>query len=325
MKKALLFSSALVLLAACGGSNETSGQMKMEYAEADFAPAGMVHAPEPMMARKMAAPAPPPAPNSDGATPSTGPMLAYTHHRSITSPAKDVGKVVNSHAELCAKAGFEKCMVVNSSQNDLDGDSANANLHIRATPDWIDKFFKDLPKELKSTGSKITSSNTSAQDLSTQIVDTDARLKAKLTLRDRLQALLTDRPSELGDLIDLERELSRVQSDIDANASVLAALRQRVAMSNLHMNYSAKQTVHSESVWSPLINAFKGFFNNLASALGGVISLLPYLLIWVPIIGATAWYGRLIFRKIWPKKPEETHITKEESSTKKTDTPVDAE
>ncbi len=312
MKNALLFSSALLALTACGGDqSRTSGEMNADYAvpESSYAPAAMVQTSDAMLDRKMASPVapPPPPPGPDqGATAPTGPMLAYTHHRTIVSPAKDVGAVANSHADLCASAGFKKCMVVNSNQNNLDGDWANANLHIRATPEWIETFFNSLPEDLKATNSKITNSSTSAQDLSTQIVDTDARLKAKITLRDRLQALLTDRPSELRDLIELERELSRVQSDIDSNASILASLKQRVAMSNLHMNYSAKQTATSESVWSPLIDSLKDFFRNLASALGGVISLIPYLLIWVPIIGAVAWYGRLVYRKIWKKKQSDS-------------------
>ncbi|ACT58511.1 DUF4349 domain-containing protein [Hirschia baltica] len=314
MKKVLLFSAALIALSACGGSDEkASGAMNMEYSEADFAPAAMVQASEDMMERKMASPSPVPVP-TDGATASTGPMLAYTHNRSIESPAKDVERVVTSHQKMCEKAGFQKCMVVNSNQNGIGEEWASANLHIRATPEWITEFFQDLPKDLKKTDSKITSASTSAQDLSTQIVDTDARLKAQLTLRDRLQALLTDRPSELGDLIELERELSRVQSDIDANASILAALRQRVAMSNLHMNYSAKSTVTSRSVWAPLADAFGNFFKNFAGALGAVVTAIAVIIPWLPVIGGLLWFGRWIYRKVWRKNKQEKAVLVDNAS-----------
>ncbi|WP_018998270.1 DUF4349 domain-containing protein [Hirschia maritima] len=310
MKKALLFSSALLALAACGGDKSTSGA---DYAQTE---AMMAAEPAPMAsmqvsgARKMAAPAPPPI-SDDGATAPTGPMLAYTHNRSIVSPAKDVERVVSSHQRLCEQAGFQKCMVVNSNQNGIGEEWASANMHIRATPEWIEEFFSDLPKDLQKTKSKITSSSTSAQDLSTQIVDTDARLKAKLTLRDRLQALLTDRPSELRDLIELERELSRVQSDIDSSASILAALRQRVAMSNLHMHYSAKQTATSRSVWAPLGDAFGNFFGNFAGALGSVITAIAVILPWLPVIGGLLWFGRWIYRKVWRKNKQEKEIASE--------------
>ncbi|MFC7291280.1 DUF4349 domain-containing protein [Hirschia litorea] len=311
MKKTLLFSAAILALSACGGGDDhkSAATQSMDYLSEDsYAPRAMVHASGEMLERKAASPAPP---IDQGATAPTGPMLAYTHNRSIESPAGDVEKVVNSHVSQCEKAGYSKCMVVNSNQNGIGEEWASANLHIRATPEWIDKFFKDLPDDLKASKSKITSASTSAQDLSTQIVDTDARLKAQLTLRDRLQALLTDRPSDLGDLIELERELSRVQSDIDANASVLASLRQRVAMSNLHMNYSAKSTVTSRSVWAPLADAFGNFFGNFASALGAVITTIANILPWLPVIGGLLWFGRWIYRKVWRKNKQEKALKTE--------------
>ena len=75
-------------------------------------------------------------------------------------------------------------------------------------------------------------------------------------MRDRLQELLRDRPGRLSDLLEIERELARVQAEIDSRESIMAALKLRVAMSTMTLNYQPKYTAASESIWRPLGDAF---------------------------------------------------------------------
>lgn len=301
MKKLIVAATALFGLTACGGSD---GNFNDSYApESRSAKVAyeqdMAAAPEPVPSR--------PGEASGGNIPQSGPMLAYTHNRTIETPPKALASVVSTHQVACEQAGPQSCMVVNSSQSGLGEDWAHANLHIRATPAWIETFLGGLSANLEDTKSRIRSASTYAEDLSTQIIDTDARLKAKLTLRDRLQGLLTDRPSELGDLLDLERELARVQADIDSSASLLEALKQRVAMSNLHLNYQARQSAASQSVWQPLGDAFNSFFGHFAGALAAIVTTIAIVLPWIPVVIGLIWVARFIWRRVFRKgKPKPT-------------------
>ena len=306
----LMTSAAALVLAACGGEDRASYETyeKTEYHDAAMNASPPMATEQRMMRDEFnAAPEAAPVPDApdDGTAPS-GPMLAYVHNRSIEAPSLAIGGIVGAHQKRCEDAGPTVCMVVNSSQSGIGEEWGSANLHIKATPAWTDAFLGGLESELDGTKARITSASTYAEDLSTQIIDTDARLKAKITLRDRLQGLLTDRPSELGDLIALERELARVQSDIDSTTSVLAALRQRVAMTNLHMNYSALREPQAHSVWRPLTRAFGSFFGNFAAALGGIVTAVAFILPWIPVGIGLIWVARFIWRRVFRKKVSTT-------------------
>lgn len=304
MRKGFAIATTAMVLAACGGERQerydASGPIAGIMSESRGGDAG-----RPFIADLSPAATPKfePANDGAGATPQTGQMLAYRYSQSIETPADDVDDIAAAHQARCEAAGFEQCVVVNSSASGLGEDYASASLSLRATPEWIAAFFADQPEELDSYRAKLTSSNIYAEDLSTQIIDTDARLKAQITLRDRLQGLLTDRPSELKDLLELEREIARVQADIDARASLLANLRQRVAMSDLSLSYSAKVSAVSQSVWRPLGDAASDFFYNFASALGAIVTLTALLAPWLPIVAGVVWLLRWLWRRQRKSRP----------------------
>ena len=308
MKTLILSGAALTLLVACGAEQGYSereavapGAMGMMDMVASSPAPSEMHFDQ---AERKAVPVPVASEEEAGPTAASGPMLAYTHNRSIEASSSALGSITEGHQQQCDAAGPQVCMVVNSSQSGIGEEWGSASLHIKATPQWTEAFLGGLESELEGTTARITSASTYAEDLSTQIIDTDARLKAKLTLRDRLQALLTDRPSELGDLIDLERELARVQADIDSSSSILAELRQRVALSNLHMNYSARQEPRAHSVWRPFTSSLSEFTSNFASALGAVITAVAFILPWIPVGIGLIWLARMLWRRVFRKKPE---------------------
>jgi len=148
------------------------------------------------------------------------------------------------------------------------------------------------------------------QDLTRQILDTDARLKAQTTLRDRLQGLLATRNAELKDLLALERELARVQGQIESATTTLNVLRKRVSMSVVDINYQSQSVAVSQSALAPIGRALKGFVGQFAYGLSNVIEffagILPWL-IFVIIPGLWVlrrwWRGRNVRPKPKAKTP----------------------
>ena len=232
----------------------------------------------------------------------SGPLLAYTYQTSLELPAEVLGDTHAAHVEACQNAGASTCQVIRAQVNNADGPRPSAYLQLRAAPDWIVSFRAGLDSEAEELGGQVLSDQTSVEDLTTRIVDTAARVEAQTTLRDRLQQLLETRDGDLSDLLAVERELANVQADLDAQASVLAALRQRVNTSMLTLNYQAERQVVEPQTFNPIGRAFKEmgdvFAESVASLILFLAGALPWLVIAVPVIsGVIIGFRRLLRRK----------------------------
>lgn len=289
MKRALIGLAALAVIGCEGAQNYETA----EYSAVPPPPAPVAMADS--FQEKRAAPAPEPRSSNNPVTKS---FLAYRYNYGFELPAKAVSATAKSHADICIQAGANKCQLLSSSTSDNNADFVTARLAFRAEPEWLETFLTEIQESVSSAKGRMTSNSVSAEDLTRSILDTDARLKAQTTLRDRLQGLLATRDAKLPDLLALERELARVQGEIESATSMLAALRQRVSMSRVDVNYTSKQVAVSQSSVSPVIRALKGFVGDLSYGLAGVISFFAAILPWlVLVILPSLWLLRWFWRK----------------------------
>ncbi len=105
---------------------------------------------------------------------------------------------------------------------------------------------------LESLG-EITSRYVENEDVTEQYVDTVARLKNKVVLRDRLRQLL-DKATAIKDILAIETELNRVQSDIDSMDAILQSLQGQADFATLDLSFHRKQ------ILGPLGYAVKGLW-----------------------------------------------------------------
>ena len=306
-REAGLLMAAGLVLTGCGedASRPVSGGASTEYAIREAAPEP---APPPPAARMRASADEITVSGSrvqrpdDATEAAQGPLLAYTYQTSLELPADILGGAHAAHVEACQNAGPATCQVIRAQVNNADGPRPSAYLQLRAAPDWIVEFRAGLETEAEELGGQVLSDQTSVEDLTTRIVDTAARVQAQTTLRDRLQQLLETRDGDLSDLLAVERELANVQADLDAQASVLAALRQRVDTSLLTLNYQAERQVVEPETFNPIGRAFKEmgdvFAESVASLILFLAGALPWLVIAVPVIsGVIIGFRRLLRRK----------------------------
>ena len=227
------------------------------------------------------------------------------HSIGMRLPVKSIEPTMQAHISACNAVGPAVCVITNSWLNAYSDEEASASLQLRATPDWIEKFLAGVEAEAEAAKGEITNRQTTAEDLTVQIIDSDARLKAQVLLQERIEKLLADRPGTLGELLETQRELARVNGDIDSLKSTLAALRQRVSMSQLSVGYETKRNPVSQGALAPLGDAFGSFFYNLSSAIAAVVTAFAVGLPWLLLIGALLWiWLRLIWPRIRRKKPQ---------------------
>lgn len=113
-------------------------------------------------------------------------------------------------------------------------------------------LLKTTITHLEALGT-VTHQSVSAEDVTEKFVDIDARLKNKIALRDRLKQLL-DKATAVKDILSIETELNRVQSDIDSMTAQMKSLKGRADFASLDLTLSRKQ------ILGPLGYLFKGLF-----------------------------------------------------------------
>lgn len=297
LRHVIVVGALCFALTACSGESGYQDSEPAYEASADYGVAGLT-------GRSAAAPPPPPPPpspsqNGGGTQAEQDVLLAYSHNYGLRLPARALAEVHREHQEACAAAGGNVCRVINATINDPDGERPSGSLDIRARPDWIESFRAGLAGDVSEAGGNIQSQNTSVDDLTTQIVDGEARLRAQTALRDRLQTLLETNDGPMADILAVERELSRVQADIDARASVIAALRTRVETSRLTLHYQPIISQTSPVRFNPIMEALEDFTDTLSEGVASVIlfvaMILPWLLLAIPAIFLIRWF--LVRRK----------------------------
>jgi hypothetical protein len=303
------FAAGLVLAGAlmgCGQAQNAANQAPTEES-AGYA-----------MDRAMggeAAPAPPasppaPAPDDDGragqqqsstTTPNqpAGPVLylAYAYAVGLEIPSQRLPGVMHRHVQACQTAGPRLSQLIGSNRQGDPESYMQGYVSLRGEPAWLRTFMAGLETQADEAGGRIVSQSVNSEDLTRQIVDTEARMRALTALRDRLQELLRSRPGRLADLLEVERELARVQGEIDATQSNLAVMRTRVTMSELTLNYqSAPRSVGSDTL-EPLRHAFADFLGIIVAGFAAIIyaiaGLIPILVIAIPLVWlALRWRKR---------------------------------
>lgn len=289
---ALIISAAL---AGCGqadvnqfpaASEQASGGMAdMERAvSAEEAPAAAPAPPQDATAPTTSSPGP-----SQPAGPSPVLYLAYTYALGLEVPSQRLAGVMDRHIQACQAAGPRLCQLVGSNRSGDPDSYMEGYVSLRGEPAWLNNFKAGMAEEAEEAGGKIISENTTSEDLTRQIVDTEARLRAQTALRDRLQDLLRSRPGRLADLLEVERELARVQGEIDAVQSALAVMRTRVAMSELTLTYRSSPRPVGSDTFEPLRQAFANFLGIVVGGFAAIITIIAALIPFAIVLAPLGW------------------------------------
>ncbi|MGB3457420.1 MAG: DUF4349 domain-containing protein [Litorimonas sp.] len=277
----LLLLPALLVLPACG-ADRSSQSFEAEAPQMDRMAASddvIVTA-----SRRKASPGRQIEAGQGGEAPAPDSMIAYSYGYGVALPAPGVEPVMRAHMQRCLDAGPSRCQVLNASSQNQSEDYASAYLSLRAAPEWLEDFRNGLEESVAASDGRITDSSVSAEDLTRQIFDADARLTAQTALRARLLTLLETRDGELQELLAVERELARVQAQIESATSLLKTLRQRVSMSVLDLNYQSRARAVSTSAVSPIGEALRGFLRTLSQGIASVIGFIAVILPWLVFV-----------------------------------------
>ncbi|MFC6786234.1 DUF4349 domain-containing protein [Halobaculum halobium] len=153
---------------------------------------------------------------------------------------------------------------------------------------------------INETG-EVRSVDESTQDVTSQIVDLEARLESLRAERDRLRELY-EQANDTEDVLAVQRELSDVQTEIERTEARLQSLERRVAYSTITVELREPRPDYEppeRTAWyeTPLTEAFLESVNGVIVLGRGAVVLtayaLPYLLVLaVPAVGLALGYRR---------------------------------
>jgi hypothetical protein len=229
------------------------------------------------------------AAESDAPPPSPAPpMLAMAYKVGLVVPAAQVRPLMESHQEACERAGPDQCQVLAANASASHDDRAEADLSLRATPAWMRLFRDRAEADAKDLGGKVEMAATEGEDLSRQIVDTDAAQQTRADERERLQQLMSHRTRDLGQTLQVEQEITRVQGEMDQASSEEAAMKDRVAMETLSVHYASPAMAAPDGAAAPLAEAGRSFLGNVFAVFAAMVVLasfaLPVLVVVIPIV-----------------------------------------
>lgn len=132
--------------------------------------------------------------------------------------------------------------------------------------------------------------NTSSQDVTSQYVDTESRLKTMRASVERVRALMAQ-AKDIGQVVVLETEMSRREADLESLGSQLEALKTSVERSTLAVSLSTpgNERVTDNGFLAGLRSGWDAFTASARGLFTAVGALLPFA-VFFALVGTPLWW-----------------------------------
>ncbi|QUL36468.1 DUF4349 domain-containing protein [Erythrobacter sp. JK5] len=226
-----------------------------------------------------------------GDIPVSMPQLAYTYDYRWRLPAAEIGPLQRRHASLCEQQGPGSCQILGMNKTGEEADEVTGVLQMAVASRQARAFGALLEDEAEDAGAEQVSAEIASEELSKQIVDTEARLRARTELRDRLLEVLKTRRGTVEELVEAERSVARVNEEIDQARSWLKEMEGRVAYSRVTVRYETGIPVSSD-----FLGPVQGAVGSLGTIFGYLVALLILVGSVALPIGGVVWLVRRLTR-----------------------------
>jgi hypothetical protein len=199
----------------------------------------------------------------------------------------DVHKVVDEYRGTIAE---------DDTETDDDGAALRSRMVVRIpTAD-----FDDAMTELEKVAT-LVSSKRQSDDVTTQVLDMDARVESQRRSIERIQVLF-DHASSIKDIVSIESELSRRQADLESLEAHQRYLADQTSMSTITLSVERtpatvkpKPRHHDEAGF---ISGLSGGWGAMKSFLVGAATVAGALLPWAVLVLVLVIPGRPLLRRL---------------------------
>jgi hypothetical protein len=223
------------------------------------------------------------------------PQIAYVFSYGYRIAGPQIPALQQRHADLCEGKGPLVCRIIAMDQTTSAGEYTAGKLELAVASSEARAFGKQLATIADGADGKQVTAAISGEDLSKRIVDTEARLRARLVLRDRLMEVLATRRGTVTELVEAERGVAQVNEEIDQARSWLSEMNGRVVFSRLDISYES-----SAAPVNGFMDPVRGAIGSLGSIFGVILAVLIVLAAVLGPLLAGAFGIRHFVRRISP-------------------------
>ena len=288
MKRALPFLLLLFAASACGQVGEhTAREDLRSYDVAEEA------APPARTEDGQAAQG---EPSASGEIPASVPRIAYSYGYTFRLATDAVSSAQERHLALCRQFGAARCRVVNLQRSASSGDYVTATTTLQVAAAEAVGFGTRLVVSATEAGADTIDRSISGEDLSRQMVNTEARIGTREALIRRLTVLLETRSGNIEQAVQAERAITSAQEELDAARGWLAEMRTRVDMSTFTLRYESGAPL-AGGLWEPVRQSFGEVGSGFAGSLAAMILFVGLLLPWLILGGIVFLIVRAVQRR----------------------------
>ncbi len=202
---------------------------------------------------------------------------------------REVPELVKQHGGYSAEVEVDR----------TQGERLSGRWVVRIPVDQYDAFLGAISK----LGIPETFNQT-AQDVTEEYVDLEARIANKKRLEERILELLEGSDGEIKDVIEVERELARVRGEIEQMEGRLRFLENRTALTTVTINAVERQSYvpaqaptflgRIDQAWGSSLISLQRFGEHLTVA---IVFMFPWFLVVVVVLAPAIWCLRIYKRR----------------------------
>jgi hypothetical protein len=206
-------------------------------------------------------------------------FIAVRHELLVEAAESQLPKAWESVEDFCR---VTHCDIVASSIHQKTSDSPpSATLSLRIVPDQINH----LMERIEAVG-KIVEHKTESVDETAAVIDVEAKVKNLTELRDRLRKMLGTANASVKDIVEVEQELSKTQSELDSLQAKRKALANETQKVSVSISFCASKSIAETGTFAPVVTAWYSlghiFADSVAAAIVFVVAAIPWLVLLTP-------------------------------------------
>jgi type II secretory pathway pseudopilin PulG/uncharacterized coiled-coil protein SlyX len=184
--------------------------------------------------------------------------------------------------------------VADASVDRRQGDQISGRWRVRIPVDQFDSFVEAVSK----LGVAESRSQT-AQDVTEEYVDLEARIGNKKQLEARIVKLLEDSTGQIKDVIEVERELARIRGEVEQMEGRLRYLTNRAELTTVTVMAREERdyvppeaptfTARVHQAWGGSLLSLRVFGERVAVA---AVAAFPWVVVACVLLAPTIWYVR---------------------------------
>jgi hypothetical protein len=215
-------------------------------------------------------------------------FIAEGHEIELVTSESELQKAWDSIVAFCATV---QCEVITSNvTTNAERQTPSGHVNVRIAPEDASKLFAHL-----APLGKILEHTTTREDKTTQVVDTEAKIKNLAAFRDNLRAMLAKPSASVKELLEIQQQLAEVQSQVDGETSqrkILANETEKISVAiSLRVESTFSNTSSFGHIGEALRKSGEVFADSLSALIILFVAVFPWFLAIVPAIWAV--------RKIW--------------------------